>query len=125
MMRVLWTVLLLLALGLTPASAQFGRKVDYTGVWKLEMQGGDPKAETLLDVKMTGQTLTGTLKTPYGSFPLEDGSADGDDLFFNVVVQREEYKLKTTYRGHLFDKEIQFTVEAGERMLLAIARKET
>jgi hypothetical protein len=85
--------------------------------------GADPKAETLLDLNMKGQTLTGKLKTPNGEFPIENGSAEGQDLFFNVVIQRDEYKLKTTYRGHLFSEEIQFTVEAGERMLQVIARR--
>jgi hypothetical protein len=113
--------LLLLA---ASAPAQFFRAVDFTGVWKLEMSsGGDPKAETLLKLKMTGKSLAGTLKTPHGEFPIENGSADGDDLFFNVVIKRDEYALRTTYRGHLFSEEIQFTVEAGERMLQMIGRR--
>jgi hypothetical protein len=114
-------ILFIVVLGSAPA--QFPRKVDFTGVWKLEMQRADVKAENLLDLKMNGQTLTGKLKTPAGEFPIENGSVDGDDLFFNVVVERDEYKLKTTYRGHLFSEEIQFTVEAGERMLQVIARR--
>jgi len=44
---------------------------------------------------------------------------------FTVVIERDEYKLKTTYRGHQFAEEIQFTIEAGERTLLAIGRRET
>jgi hypothetical protein len=111
-------------MALEPLRAQF-RPVDFTGVWKLEMQGADPKAETLLDLKMDGTTLTGKLKTPHGEFVIENGSAEGQDLFFNVVIQRDEYKLKTTYRGHLFSEEIQFTVEAGERTLQVIARRAT
>jgi len=113
-----------LVFALGPAAAQrFG--VDFTGVWKVEMVGSDAKTETLLDVKMKGQTLTGTLKTPHGEFPIENGSVDGMDLFFNVVVKRDDYSLKTTYRGHLFSEEIQFSVEAGERMLQVIARRAT
>ena len=122
-MRVAIAWILLLSVALGTAMGQFGPPVDFTGVWKIEMRGGDAKAETLLDVKMKGQTLTGKLKTPHGDFPIENGSVDGQDLFFNVVVQRDEYKLKTTYRGHLFSEEIQFTVEAGERMLQVIARR--
>ena len=120
---IVWIVLL--AAALSPAAAQFRPTVDFTGVWKLEMQGGDAKSETLLDVKMDGKVLTGKLKTPHGEFPIENGSADGQDLFFNVVIERDEYKLKTTYRGHLFSQEIQFTVEAGERTLQVIGRRAT
>ena len=122
-MRFLIAFIVVVSVGLGPATAQIVRDVDFTGVWKMEMQGADPKAETLLHLKMKGQTLTGKLKTPNGEFPIENGSAEGQDLFFNVVIQRDEYKLKTSYRGHLFSEEIQFTVEAGERMLQVIARR--
>jgi hypothetical protein len=114
--------LLVILAGSTPA--QFFRAVDFTGDWRLEPSGGgDPKAAVLLKLKMTGKSLAGTLKTQHGEFPIENGSADGDDLFFNVVIRRDEYALRTTYRGHLFDQEIQFTVEAGERMLQMIGRR--
>ena len=122
-MRFTAVLVLLAAVALAPARAQFMRDTDFTGVWKLEIPGADAKSETLLDVKMKGHDLTGKLKTPNGEFPIENGHAEGQDLFFNVVIQRDEYKLKTTYRGHLFSEEIQFTVEAGERTLQVIARK--
>jgi hypothetical protein len=124
LMRFAVACIALSVFALGPAAAQrFG--VDFTGVWKVEMVGSDAKTETLLNVKMKGQTLTGTLKTPHGEFPIENGSVDGQDLFFNVVVKRDDYSLKTTYRGHLFSEEIQFSVEAGERMLQLIARRAT
>ena len=123
-MRFAIACIALLSVALGPARAQ--RQItDFTGVWKLEMVGADAKTETLLDVKMQGQTLTGKLKTPHGEFPIESGSVDGQDLFFNVVIKRDDYSLKTTYRGHLFSDEIQFSVEAGERMLQIIGRKAT
>jgi hypothetical protein len=121
-MRLAVFCIALLSVG--TAVAQRGG-VDFTGVWKMEMVGADAKAETLLDIKMQGQTLTGKLKTPHGEFPIENGSVDGQDLFFNVVMKRDDYSLKTTYRGHLFSEEIQFSVEAGERMLQLIARRAT
>lgn len=122
-MRLFTLFFLLVCVALPPAGAQFVRDTDFTGVWKLEVPGADAKSETLLDVKMKGHELTGKLKTPNGEFPIENGYAEAQDLFFNVVIQRDEYKLKTTYRGHLFSEEIQFTVEAGERTLQVIARK--
>lgn len=122
-MRFFAVLVLLVGVALVPAAGQFIRDTDFTGVWKLEVPGADAKAETLLDVRMKGHELTGKLKTPNGEFPIENGYAEGQDLFFNVVIQRDEYRLKTTYRGHLFSEEIQFTVEAGERTLQVIARK--
>lgn len=104
-----------------PMFAQRPTRVDFTGVWKLE--SADMKGEMLLDVKMEDEILTGKLKTPFGEFPIQDGYVTGLDLFFNVMIRRDEYELKTTYRGHLFDQEIQFSVEAGERLLQMIGRK--
>src|SRR4051812_31882534 len=116
-MRFTAVFLLLAGLAVAPATAQLVRDTDFTSVWKLEVPGADAKAETLLDIKMKGHDVTGKLKTPNGEFAIENGYAEGQDLFFNVVIERDEYKLKTTYRGHLFSEEIQFTVEAGERTL--------
>ncbi len=115
-------IALLVLLCAVPVAAQ-PPPPDFTGVWKVETLGAAAAGETRLDLKMKGTALTGTLKTPHGEFPLENGSVDGSDLFFNVVIQRDEYKLKTTYRGHLFSTEIQFTVEAGERTLQVVARR--
>jgi hypothetical protein len=119
-MRLTGFCALIATLVLGQAAAQF-RAPNFTGLWRLE--GADFKA-MVLECKQEGQKLTGKLKTPQGEFPLVNGSVEGQDLFFNVVIERDEYKLKTTYRGHQFAEEIQFTIEAGERTLLAIARKE-
>lgn len=99
------------------------RGFDFTGVWTLERTGSGASAAYRLELQMSGQTLSGKLQLPYGEFPLENGHVEGDDVFFNVVVKRDEYSLKTTYRGHRFDQEIQFTVEAGERTLQMIGRR--
>ena|SRR5262245_59352257 len=121
-MRLAIFCALLSTLALGQAAAQGRGGTDFTGVWKLE--GSESKTPMVLEFKQEGQKLSGRLKTPHGEFALLNGSVDGLDLFFNVVIEREEYKLKTAYRGHLFAEEIQFTIEAGERTLLAIGRRE-
>ena len=121
-MRLVIVCAVLSTLALGQAAAQGRGSVDFTGVWKLE--GADTKS-MVLEFKQEGQKLSGKLKTPHGEFPLQNGSVEGQDLFFNVVIERDEYKLKTTYRGHQFAEEIQFTIEVGERTLLAIGRRET
>ena len=122
MMRAVVTCLLLLVSW--TAVAQFGPPPNYTGRWKLETTGSDAKTESFLELVHKGTALTGKLKTPHGEFPLENGYAQGNDVFFNVTIERDEYKLKTTYRGQLFSVEVQFTVEAGERTLQFIARRD-
>src|SRR5437764_6121412 len=100
---------------LMTAAAQVPRAPNLTGMWNAETDSGGGKTESKLLLKMDGEKLTGTLKTAFGDFPLQDGNVDGLDVFFNVVIRRDEYELKTTYRGHVFGDEIQFRVEAGER----------
>jgi hypothetical protein len=94
-----------------------------TGAWNAETDTGNGKTESKLLLKVDGDKLTGTLKTSYGDFAIQDGSVEGADVFFNVVIRRDSYELKTTYRGHVFGEEIQFRVEAGERTLLTIAKR--
>lgn len=120
--RFYFGLLALLLLVATVASGQ-RRGFDFSGAWKLESSSSGAKNESRLELIMEGETVTGKLKLPYGEFPIENGHAEGDDVFFNVTVKRDEYVLKTTYRGHRFAEEIQFTVEAGERVMQLIARR--
>jgi hypothetical protein len=118
----LFPALGLFLLLLAPLEAQRG-PVNISGTWKVETQGS--KGDTTLTLKQAADKLDGTLKTPYGEFALENGNVDGLDIFFNVLITRDDYKLKTSYRGHLYNNEIQFSVEAGERTLQVIAKKVT
>ena len=117
------SVLCALLLMLPAAAYAQRRETDLTGTWKAETDSAGGKSESTLVLKMDHDQLTGTLKTSFGEFPLQDGNVEGADVFFNVVIRRDAYELKTTYRGHVFGDEIQFRVEAGERMLLVLAKK--
>jgi len=115
---------LLLTAVLVAAAAHAQRPApQLTGTWNTETDTGGGKTVSKLLLKMDGDKLTGTLKTSFGDFPIQDGSVEAADVFFNVVIRRDAYELKTTYRGHVFGDEIQFRVEAGERTLLTIAKK--
>jgi hypothetical protein len=112
------------ALLMVAAAAQAQRAApSLTGTWNAETDTGGGKTVSKMLLKMDGDKLTGTLKTSFGDFSLQDGSVEGVDVFFNVVIRRDAYELKTTYRGHVFGDEIQFRVEAGERTLLTIAKR--
>jgi hypothetical protein len=123
MMRSVVACLLLLVS--CTAVAQFGPAPNYTGRWKLESTASEAKTESFLELVHKGTALTGKLKTPHGEFPIENGHAQGTEVFFNVTIERDEYKLRTTYRGQLFSQEVQYTVEAGERTLQLIARRDS
>lgn len=97
---------------------------DFTGIYKGDITGTGAKTENTIVFKMgKGAEVTGTLTNPTGKYQIENGSVDGSDIFFNVTIKNDGEDFKLTYRGHLYADEIQFKIEAGERMLDLIAKK--
>jgi hypothetical protein len=96
---------------------------DFTGTYKGDITNTGSRIENTLVFKMKGTSLTGTLTNPGGKYPIENGSVDGSDVFFNVTIKNDGEDFRLTYRGHLFADEIQFRIEAGERILDLVAKK--
>jgi hypothetical protein len=112
--KLRWTLLLI------TFSALLAQRTTIGGTYKGAGQGN---GDSTLIVQVKDNTATGTLKNQFGEFKLENGSVDGDDLFFNIFIDRDGDHFKMTYRGHSFGDEIQFKIEAGERMLDLIVKK--
>ena len=98
---------------------------DVTGTYKAEVQTSSGKAENTLVIQSKGGALTGTLTNQMGKFAIQNGVAEGDDVFFNVTVKDDGDDFKMTYRGHVFGDEITFKIEAGERVIEMVAKKVT
>jgi hypothetical protein len=96
---------------------------DYSGTYKAEVQTSSGKVDNILVLKQEGSSLTGTLTNQRGKFPILNGSVEKEDIFFNVVVKDDGDDFKMTYRGHVFGGEIQFKIEAGERVIEMVAKK--
>lgn len=96
---------------------------DCSGTYKAKVQTSSGIAENTLVIHTQGTVLTGSLSNHMGKFPIQNGSSDGDDIFFNVVVKEEGNDFKMTYRGHVFGDEITFKIEAGERVIEMVATK--
>ena len=96
---------------------------DYSGTYHAEVSTTSGKAKNTLILKTTGKDLTGTITNQMGTFALQNGAVDGEDIFFNVVVKDEGDDFKMTYRGHVFGNEITFKIEAGERVIEMVATK--
>ena len=97
---------------------------DFSGTYRAEVLTTSGKAKNTIVIKVSGKELTGTITNQMGTFPLKNGSVDGDDLFFNVLVKDEGDDFKMTYRGHVFGGEITFKIEAGERLIEMVAKKD-
>jgi hypothetical protein len=106
-------------------SASLAFAADHSGTYKAQVQTSSGKVENVLVLKETGTSLTGTVTNQMGKFTILNGSVDGDDVFFNVIVKDDGEDFKMTYRGHAFGAEITFKIEAGERVIEMVAKKES
>ena len=97
---------------------------DSSGTYTGTYQGSSGKVENTLVLRSKGRTLTGTLQNQYGTLPIQNGAVDGEDLFFVVVVKDEGEDFRMVYRGHIFEDEIQFRIEAGERQIDLVVKKQ-
>lgn len=106
---------------LISAAALFG--ADYSGTYKGEAEVSGGKVQNTLVMKIKSGAVSGTLTNQFGTLALQDGALDGQDFFFFVVVKDEGEDFRMVYRGHIFEDEIQFRIEAGERQLDLIVKK--
>lgn len=116
-LQQLASVLFLFFTALTVSAA------DYSGTYKGDLAISSGKVENKLVMKIDGNKLTGTLTNQFGELPLQNGNADGQDFFFYVIVKDEGDDFRMVYRGHIFEDEIQFKVEAGERQIDLVVKK--
>ena len=96
---------------------------DYSGTYQAEVESSSGKIQNILVLKIAGDKLTGTITNQFGTMPIQDGSAEGENLFFVVMVKDEGDPFRMVYRGHAFNDEIQFRIEAGERQIEMVAKK--
>ena len=98
MLRTLTRCGIVVALGLTIASAAFA---DATGkwTWTVNFQGNESKQT--LDLKQDGEKLTGTTsgRVLGQKTEIKDGTASGNDISFVVVRSRNGQEFKQTFKG--------------------------
>ncbi len=96
---------------------------DYSGTYKGEAEVSGGKVQNTLVMKIKAGVVSGTLTNQFGTLSLQDGALEGQDFFFFVVVKDEGEDFRMVYRGHIFEDEIQFRIEAGERQIDLIVKK--
>ena len=95
---------------------------DVTGQWTAQVpgRGGDPQ-ETTFNFKVEGDKLTGSMVTPRGERPIENGKVTGEEISFT----RTFGEMKILYKGKVSGNEIKFTMqrEGGEPREFVAKRK--
>ena len=90
---------------------------DLNGKWTAQVpgRGGDPQ-ETTMTFQAQGDKLTGSIATPRGERPIENGKITGDEISFSQTLEFGGNKVVLLYKGKVAGDEIKFTRqrEGGE-----------
>jgi len=72
--------------------------------------------ETTFTFKADGSALTGSVTTPRGERPIENGKVSGDEISFTQTFEFGGNSMKILYKGKVAGDEIKFTRqrEGGE-----------
>ncbi len=103
-MRTLLTISLMLLLSLASAAA------DISGKWSGDVpgRGGDTMPMTFT-FKVSGESLTGTVSTPQGEIPIQEGKAAGDQISFSTTLDMGGNTVKILYKGALSGDQLKMT----------------
>jgi len=94
MLKKLGLVALLFALGSVTALA-----ADFNGKWTAEVQGRNGAQTVTFDFKVDGSTLTGKVTTPRGETDISNGKVDGDNIYFDQVLNFNGNSFTLSYKG--------------------------
>ena len=90
--------------------ATVAQAADVTGKWVAQVPGrGGETRETTFNLKVEGESLTGTMSGRQGDVALTDGKIKDDALSFNVAMSFQGNDVKFVYKGKISGDEIQFT----------------
>ena len=90
---------------------------DVTGKWTAEVPGrGGQTREVTMNLKASGDALTGTMSGPQGDIEISDGKVSGDEISFNVTREFQGNSMKMHYTGKVDGDQIKFSVtrEGGQ-----------
>jgi hypothetical protein len=95
---------------------------DINGRWEGTVNGPDGEMQIAFNFKVDGAKLTGTVETPNGEVPIQDGKVEGDHISFKTSFGDSEIKHDGTAAGDT----IQLKVEGpwGESQMTIKRAKE-
>ena len=116
--RILLLSISLFALSVCAAAA------DVTGKWIAKYETPRGVRESTYDLKADGDRLTGKVITSRGESEIQDGKINGDEISFVRVLTMQDREVKMLHKGKVSGDEIHFTVNAGDRTMEFVAKKE-
>jgi len=111
----------LLLFGPLPLAAQ----IDLTGFWVLRVPTGDGNyRETYLDLKQSGESVTGKIMPGSRELPIAEGAFRAGQLHLVVASRFNGQERRVTYQGSVADGKISMTVDfPGREPLSGVAER--
>jgi hypothetical protein len=92
-------------------SVSLALAADVSGAWTAQTPSMDGSTNTTtFDLRADGKRLAGTVKMTSGSYPILDGTVDGDTIRFHITVNVGR-SVKFVHTGVVAGDEIRFTRE--------------
>ncbi len=117
-MKVRTTLFVILAMAAAVVAAEVA------GKWKAEFTTPDGQTRSsLFTFKVEGDKLTGTVSSPRGEAPIQEGKVSGDEISFVVVREFGGNEVRIHYKGKVSGNELKLTVDFGERSFEMTAKR--
>ena len=100
-------------------------QVDLTGFWVLRIPTGDGNyRETFLDLKQSGENVTGKILPGFREFPITEGTFSAGKLHLVVASRFGGQERRVIYEGSVADGKISMTVNfPGREPLAGVAER--
>jgi hypothetical protein len=120
MIRRAWTAGILSALFATVSYA-----ADINGRWEGSVSGPNGDFQIAFNFKVDGAKLTGTVESPNGDIPIEDGKVEGDHISFKTHFDNSEVKHEGTVSGDTIQLKVEGPWGESEMTLKRAKEKKT
>jgi len=89
---------------------------DVGGIWKLAYTTENGlKRESMLDLKVEGNQLSGVLSSERGKAPISNGKLSGDEIAFDLVRDARYDVITVHYKGRIEGSSMKLTMQYGKR----------
>jgi hypothetical protein len=94
---------------------------DAGGVWTLDYTTGNGlKRQSKLDLKVEGDSLSGTVSSERGSAPIANGKISGDEIAFDLVRDARYDVITVHFKGRIEGGAMKLTMQYGKRDPLVV-----
>ena len=97
---------------------------DAAGAWTLSYRTRDGQTLTsTLTVKLDGNKISGTLSSPRGTVPIDEGTVDGENISFAIIRVGFGDTIRIDYTGKISGDTMRLRMKNGAREPVDVTAK--